>query len=267
MSDLTPVEKRKLERALDMGTGYVLGFSNRTFAEFFLDYFGIDIYDEKYAYESGSKANRMRAFWNRESNYLVGRVLGTIFDDWSEFRAFNDPEDPSEECLRIVQRLNESSPPADLAAVVSVTDDRSLDSLARSVRDSIERNEPEAGLDRLHTFVVKFFRSTCEKRGISTEREKPLHSLVGEYVKALQVEGDIESEMTVRILKSSISVMDAFNAVRNERSLAHDNEMLNYDEALLIFTHVTTLVRFVQSIEARSAVVASPDPRLDDIPF
>ena len=47
MSDLTAIEKRKLERALGMGSGYVLDFSNRTFAEFFLDNFGIDIYDDK----------------------------------------------------------------------------------------------------------------------------------------------------------------------------------------------------------------------------
>ena len=72
MSDLTVIEKRKLERALEMSSGYVLNFSNRTFANFFLECFGIDIYDAKYDYGSGSKANRMRAFWQRESNYLRG---------------------------------------------------------------------------------------------------------------------------------------------------------------------------------------------------
>ena len=71
MSDLTPIEKRKLERALGMGDGYVLGFSNRTFDEFFADYFSVDIYDAKYDYQSGSKANRLRAFWNVEGNYLA----------------------------------------------------------------------------------------------------------------------------------------------------------------------------------------------------
>jgi hypothetical protein len=45
MSDLTAIEKRKLERALGMESGYVLNFSNRTFIEFFLDSFAIDIYD------------------------------------------------------------------------------------------------------------------------------------------------------------------------------------------------------------------------------
>jgi len=50
------------------------------------------------------------------------------------------------------------------------------------VRDSIEKNEPEAGLDRLHTFVTKLIRSLAEKRGIVIDRGKPLHSICGEYV-------------------------------------------------------------------------------------
>lgn len=266
MSDLTGIEKRKLEHGLAMGDGYLLNFFNRTFGEFFLDFFGIDIWDAKYAYSSGSKANRTRAFWNLETNYLVGRVLATIFDDWQEFRVCDSPEEPPEECLQIAQRLIESAPAPDLAAFVPVGNDQSFDSLARSIRESIERNQPEAGLDRLHTFTVKYFRTLCESRGIDTPRDKPLHSLVGEYVKALRSAGEIESEMTTRILKSSISVMDSFNAVRNERSLAHDNEMLSLDEASLIFSYVTSVLRFIQAIEAKHA---APTSALgdEDIPF
>ena len=37
MSDLTFTEKRKFEQLLKMGSGYVLDFSNRSFAEFVLD--------------------------------------------------------------------------------------------------------------------------------------------------------------------------------------------------------------------------------------
>ena len=114
MSDLTTIEKRKLERVLGMGSGYVLGFSNPTFAEFFLDTVGIDIYDTKYEYLGGSKANRMRAFWKLESNYLVGQILDQLFTEWNEFKGFDAPETPPEECLRIVRRLKESAPVPDI---------------------------------------------------------------------------------------------------------------------------------------------------------
>jgi hypothetical protein len=110
VSDLTAIEKRKLERALGMGSGYVLNFSNRTLAEFFLDSFGINIYDAKYDYGSGSKANRMRAFWEQESNQLVGKVLGILFEEWHEFAGVGSPGEPPEECIRIVRRLQGSAP-------------------------------------------------------------------------------------------------------------------------------------------------------------
>ena len=56
--------------------------------------------------------------------------------------------------------------------------------------------------------------------------------------------------MAGRILKSAISTMEAFNRVRNDQSLAHDNPVLTYSESLLIFNHVASVVRFIAAIEA-----------------
>ena len=47
MSSLKNFEKQKFEKLFAMESGYVLLFSNRTFAEFFED-LGIDISQEKY---------------------------------------------------------------------------------------------------------------------------------------------------------------------------------------------------------------------------
>lgn len=80
--------------------------------------------------------------------------------------------------------------------------------------------------------------------------------MFGEYVRALRDGGHLESAMTERILKSSISVLEAFNDVRNNRSLAHDNPILNYEESLLIFNHVAASVRFIKSLEAKIRVQA-----------
>jgi len=268
LSDLTAIEKRKLERALGMGSGYVLNFSNRTFAEFFLDSFGIDIYDSKYDYGSGSKANRMRAFWERESNHIVGRVLDLLFTEWNEFQGFGEPDEPPAECLRIVRRLKESAPVPDMEVLAPNTEEESFEVLARSVQEAIHRNEPESGLDRLHTFVVKYFRVLCKKRGLDTSRDKPLHSLVGEYVKKLKEGGLLESDMAERIVKSSISIMEAFNRVRNENSFAHDNKVLNYHESLLIYSHVASVIRFVKAIEGADGKTSEEGPEdFDNIPL
>lgn len=128
---------------------------------------------------------------------------------------------------------------------------RDFEAVATQVREAIDKDRPEAALDRLHTFVIMFVRMLCEERGIAVTREKALHSLFGEYVKRLREDGQLESEMTARILKSSISVLEAFNDVRNNQSLARDNPLLNYDEALLIFNHVASSVRFIRSLEHR----------------
>lgn len=73
MANLKFRERQLFEKLFDRG-GYVLDFSNRTFEEFFKD-FSIDIFSEKYNKNSGSKMNRLRAFWEIESDKKVGEVL------------------------------------------------------------------------------------------------------------------------------------------------------------------------------------------------
>ena len=75
MADLSTNEKQVLEKLFQMGGGYVLNFSDRTIQEFFNDDVGVDIFNQKYNYASGSKANRMRGFWREANNPLVGESI------------------------------------------------------------------------------------------------------------------------------------------------------------------------------------------------
>ena len=161
----------------------------------------------------------MRGFWEREGNYMVGCVLDLLFTEWYEFGGYGGPMILQTNVCVLSVGLRRAHLYRDIESVTPNIEDHSFEALARSVREAINRNEPETGLDRLHTFVVKYFRVLCDKRGIDTSRDKPLHSLVGEYVRALKDEGLIESIMAERILKSSISVMESFNRVRNEQRL------------------------------------------------
>lgn len=73
---LTTVELGAVEQVLDMGSGYVLDFSNRTFAMFSAD-LNVEIEPE----ESGlSKANRLRAFLRSGTPSEVARVLAALLD-------------------------------------------------------------------------------------------------------------------------------------------------------------------------------------------
>lgn len=276
MSNLSSTEKLKLEKFFDMGSGYVLDFSNRTFQEFILEKEGIDIYEDKYDCASGSKANRLRAFWSKESNYAVGKLISDLLEYWRTKKITGYSEiAPAEqalfdECHKIAERLKQDSPAEHIDAIQSYSDDKDDFLLAKSIRESIQKNEPEAALDRLHTYVVKYVRQLCDKYEISYDKNKPLHSLFGEYVKHLRRNNIIESRMTERILKSSISIFEAFNDVRNNQSFAHDNPILNYNESILICDNVLRTIKFIKSIEEdkpEDNKQEQVDAEWDEIPF
>lgn len=276
MSDLSSIEKVKLEKMFEMEGGYVLDFSNITFREFIIDNTNIDISDGKYDYASGSKANRLKAFWAKEANYIVGKLISALLDYWKTKRLINHREISQPEqalfddCYTIAERLKQDSIVENIDAIQPYSNDKEFSVLAKSIRESIQNNEPEVALDRLHTYVVKYTKKLCNQYGISYDRNKPLHSLFGEYVKYLRQNGFIESQMTERILKSSISILESFNDVRNNKSLAHDNPILNYHESVLIFNNVSSAIKFIEAIEKEKSEVDEQDEvqaEWDEIPF
>jgi hypothetical protein len=266
MANLTIIEKRKLERVFGMGSGYVLSFSDRTFQEFFADVVGIDIYNKKYDYASGSKANRLRGFWTEETNHIVGKVLNALLDVYKDDDHSLSAE--YDDARQIAARLLQDSPVIDIDAIAPITDDKEFEMLAQSVRDAIEENQPQSGLDRLHTFLVKFVRVVAMKRGVECDKDKPLQSIFGEYVKVLKRLNLLESEMAERILKSTIANFEAFNRVRNDRSLAHDNQTLEHAESILILNSVASTIRFIKAVERIGEDSAKDAAKVEgDFPF
>ena len=108
MSSLTSLEKRKFEDLFGMESGYVLDFTNRNFEELFRGVASINIYDEKYSQYGGSKAKRLRAFWDINSDLIVGKVLSELLSIW---KYNNDNLEKKgniklcSECEKIVNRL------------------------------------------------------------------------------------------------------------------------------------------------------------------
>ncbi len=278
MSNLLKIEKIKLEKLFGMGSGYVLDFSNRTFEEFILESTHIDIYDDKYNYCSGSKANRLRALWDKESNYLVGKLTADLLEYWKTQKLTSysgiEPAEQAlyDECIKIAERLKQDNPIENIEAIQPNYDDKDFSLLAKSIRESIQQNEPEAALDRLHTFVIKYIHQLCDKHQIDYDKNKPLHSLFGEYIKYLKRNNLIHSQMSERILKSSISVLEAFNDVRNNQSFAHDNPVLNYNESVLICNNVSSSIKFIDSLEHQNCIEVQKEEleketKWDDLPF
>jgi len=272
MSDLSKIERMKLEKMFRMSDGYVMDFSNRTFNDFIFDVTNLEIYDDKYLETGDSKAKRLRVFWDKESNYIVGNLTLSMLEFWREEKLFNSREITNSEqllyddCEKIAKKIKEDSIVSEIEVIREVEDDRDFNLLANSIRDSIEKNLPEQGLDRLHTYVMKFVRQLCIKHAIEVSKVESLNAIFGKYVKFIVANQKIESVMAEKILKYSVNVLEAFNDIRNNKSFAHDNSILNYSESILIFNNITNSIKFIESIEEQ-LLKKNNDSKRDNLPF
>jgi len=188
MSDLTFIERRKIEQTLGMASGYVLDFSNRTFAEFVLESTGRDIYESRYDYQSGSKANRLRAFWQKEGNSLVGKLLSDLLD-------YRGEPGPSEEvCRLIVARLLKGSSAATPQHTEQSSEERGHHQVLGQLKEEFfrlalenDRNTAGLALERLLNRLFEVFEL----------RPRQPFRVVGE-----QIDGSFELDGQVYLLES-----------------------------------------------------------------
>lgn len=125
--------------------------------------------------------------------------------------------------------------------------------LHNDIMQALSRNEPTLVLDRLHTFSVRFIRELCDKKGIQTKdasgKAYALHSLGGMLLKHYQANNVFQSDFSEQAMKTSISLFDRYNNIRNDQSYAHDNEVLNKAEATLAVKVMTATISFIDEIE------------------
>ncbi|MGO6818974.1 abortive infection family protein [Rhizobium ruizarguesonis] len=250
-------EREKLEQALNMGEGYVLDFSDRTFNDFFYDTLGIDPETEGRLFNGRgtSKAKRLRSFIERAPASSVAKLLRGLWDYRGSIvtRARTPAEQGMEASYFItVGRFEGVSQDIDTSAIESFEPNETLDELVASIRRDLDAKKPHAALDRLHTYCMKRFASLVRKHGGGDcGNDDPLHSRVGRYVRFLGAQRNL-TQMSERIIKSSISVFEAMNEIRNDKSLAHDNpDLIDPDEARFIFDSVTAILRYIKSVDGR----------------
>lgn len=77
---LKSVDVKLLDEIFEMGSGYVLDFSNRTFSELFIEELGINIDNPNYAVDGGSKAKRLRCYLRQANTNEVVKVLLALWD-------------------------------------------------------------------------------------------------------------------------------------------------------------------------------------------
>jgi hypothetical protein len=244
MVDLKHSDMRIIDEAFQGEPGYALNFSDRTFTEYFDDEFGID--RKEYRGAGTSKMNRLRTFFRVSDPALVSRVMRSL----CEYREGYRPFDPKvrERIYGLIARIEGGSEIARTDALDRFVPDETLEELIGSIERDIAADRPAAALDRLHTYCAKKFGHLLDKRGVEWSRNEPLHSRVGKYVKVVNEEQPLQ-EMTLQILKNAIGVFDKFNHIRNNQTLAHDNDLLHKAEARFIFDSVNAVLRFIKSVD------------------
>lgn len=173
MSSLNSRDRRRLEPFLDMGGGWVLNFSDRTFNEFFVEHVGVNIDDPKYLFRGTSKAKRMRAFWELDSDYTVARALEALIEWGDEFKCLPDDAQLRSDVQAIIVQLKLSSPVPEVDAFTASVNALDFTVAAKHIRAAIDANEPATALDRVHVFLMKFLRTLCEQRGIRFRARSP----------------------------------------------------------------------------------------------
>jgi hypothetical protein len=111
---LRAIDRRLIDDLFEMGGGYVLDFTDRTFSEFFAEELGVRIDDARYRVEGTSKAKRLRSFLKTCDSALLLRTLLALW----EYRAASrrrrgvteDLPNAEDEFFSLVERLGGSRP-------------------------------------------------------------------------------------------------------------------------------------------------------------
>lgn len=225
---------------------------------------GIDIY--KNTEYDMSQERCIRKIWDECDDYTVGKLLKIMLDYYwnvAEWDWDRREETDYQELRELEKRLMQN--PISIPAATTDT--------LKLVKEDIERNcnnnIPELALDRLHTFSTEFFRSVCKKHGISTEddrgNEYPLQSLVGRLKNWYAENHYFDSDFSVVAIQNTINIFDKFNAIRNDQSAAHPNEVLNKAEAMYVVRIVAETLTFIDKIECIKDAAATPRLPWDDL--
>lgn len=258
MVNLKKSQIRAIEEAMayPRGYGYVLDFSDRTMQEYFEDEFGVDIFSEENRANGSSKRNCLTTFLMRSDQQTTLRVLRSLWErreglleSLPSSQDSNTAKSKSKAFQQVISELQADPLPLTAAGVEAFVRDRTLEELVADIERTLAANKPEVAIDHLHTYCMKKFAHLLEVRNMTCDKDEPLHSRFGRYRKCLESEHNLH-EFTSRALKSFISILESFNDLRNNHSLAHDNQLISPLEARFIFSSISAILVMLRALES-----------------
>ena len=238
-----------------MSSGYVLGnsYSDRTFGDLIADTTGLDIHSDRYLYNGTSKAKKFRAFWELESDAVVGKVLQELITEVVE----SNNADPQllDECRGIVARLLAGGPNlGDLTEIATRFDAQHLQREIGRMEASVE-SDPELAIGTAKELIETCCKTILQERGINWSEHQKFSSLTKATFKELRLTRDDIPDSTrgadaiKRLLSNLGSITNELNELRNLYGTGHGKPAttsgLSPRHAKLAVGSAATLVQFL----------------------
>jgi hypothetical protein len=206
MVALRPAEMSMIDDIFEMREGYALNFSNATMAEFFDAELGVDIYQDKYAFNGTSKAKRIRAFIEAEDAYTVGALLRKLWDHRASYGDRSESEEArdKERLFDLITRIETGQAPQALSRLSGTADVLNFDTVSPDLKRSLEsaHRDPESAVTSACSTVESVCRSILIELSEGLPAKKDIKGLFN-AVKNLSASHQIAPTLTRRLPTTS----------------------------------------------------------------
>jgi hypothetical protein len=123
-----------------------------------------------------------------------------------------------------------------------------VDIALRDAETLIKSSGAPNALDRAHTAFHAYLREACEDAKINVVKDADITTLFAQLrdkhpkLKIVDPQAD---KMMVDILRGFARAIDALNPVRNNKSMAHPNPLLDPPEAMLAINAIRTMLHYL----------------------
>ncbi|WP_405322180.1 abortive infection family protein [Methanobrevibacter thaueri] len=219
--------------------------------EIHIDWYNIlDAFEFLYVFDSHPRLIRSQNWGDPDYDDCV---IGVIFDSLSDdkLRACDMIEYILKNCTGI-EELEITKIMSDFRGDepylnTNRTTDEEIKDLIEHINQSVSSGKLVFALDRLHTLMTKYVKELCVIHSIPFDENERLDVIFKSYVN--YIKEYIDSDMSLTILKSNISLFSQFNNIRNNYTYAHDNNVLDDAESKLIFKNIVNVKEFVDDLE------------------
>lgn len=258
MGVLTFIERQTICQLFEISDGYIfnsfrdsINYNKNTTQQMILEACGIDIYKDK-SYKILSQQKCVEKIFDECSPQIIAKLLSVMSDyfclamgkdNWSNDNSFN-----YQRVKEIIERLQSLS-----TVTLPVQENTNSILILSDIEKDMQDDKPELAIDRLHTFATNYIRKICKNHNIDISDSRgnyyPLASLVGNLKKWYENENYFESDFCVVAIRNSIDTFAKYNDLRNNKSAAHPNSLLQKAEAEYAVKIVADTLMFIDNIE------------------